>query len=345
MFDAPNTQIKNIDIAIVGFGNVGRSLAKLIVYKRQVLEDKFNLRINVKAVFDSKGAVVKEEGFNNYELLKLTEIPRSKISEFENGIKGASLKEIYDKIKPDIHVELTPSNYIDGEPSTSNILTALNLGCNVVTATKSPLVLHYDEIFSLANAKGLKVKFRGTVMGGTPFIDLLMSLKSYEIIKVEGILNATTNFILSTMYEKLISYEQALAEARAIGVAEADPSIDVKGIDAAAKLIIIGKILGKRISLDKVERDDISKLTLNDIINSIKENRVIKYIATIDENEASVKLRSLEKSDPLANINGTANAVRIVTDSGDLFFVGKGGGGIETAHSVLDDIISIGVNS
>ncbi|MBP1357585.1 MAG: hypothetical protein JZD40_03750, partial [Sulfolobus sp.] len=215
-------------------------------------------------------------------------MPRSKISEFEGyGSRNKTIKEVYDEIKPGIHVELTPSNYNDGEPSTSNILTALSYGCDVVTASKSPLVLYYDEIINLARKKRLNVKFRATVMGGTPFIDLLSSLKSYEIIKIEGILNATTNFILSTMFDKLIPYEKALEEAKSIGIAEADPSTDVKGIDASAKLVIISRILGYKLKLNEIVRDDASSIKLEDVISSIKEEKVIKYIASLESNKAS----------------------------------------------------------
>ena len=336
--------VSSVKIAIIGFGNVGRSLAKLIAFKGEDIEKKYGVRLNVVAVADSRGAVIREEGLIPYELLKLCELPRSYIFMYKPyGVSGASVEEVYSRIIPDIHVEVTPPNYKSGEPGLSNILYAINSGANVVTANKAPLVLKYDHIMQCAKQRGVLVKFKATVMAGTPLIDLLKSLKGYSIEAVEGIINSTTNYILTEMHEDLIPYSDALKKAQALGIAEPNPDLDVRGWDAAAKLVIISNVIGEPINLDDVERDDLSRIDLREVFKAIKENMVLKFIAKykVKEKRASVKITKISKDDILSSVKGTMNAVRIRTDINDIVLIGKGAGGIETAHAIMDDVLSI----
>lgn len=331
-------------IVIIGFGNVGRSLVRTIVLKRKIVERRYGILVDVVGIADSKGMALKSDGFTDYELLKLSEVPRSGINMFvPYAYNFVDLNHMYEYVQPHIHVELTPSNYVNGEPGLSNIIFALGKGVHVVTANKAPLALRFRELNELANKRALYLRFRSTVMGGTPFIDMLMSMKSEDIEKIEGILNATTNFILTEMHDKLIEFDDALRRAKVMGIAEADPSLDVEGIDAAAKLVILSHIIGLDIKLDDVKRESLSKVKLRDVIEAIKEGYTIKYMASLDvrRREASVKIVKISRNDIFSQIGGILNAVKIKSDTGELFFVGKGGGGMETAHSVLDDIIDI----
>lgn len=333
-----------VKVVVVGFGNVGRAFVRVIALKKKILESKYGVPIDVVGVVDSKGMALKSDGFTEYELLKISEVPRSGISMFSPYARDiVDLEYMYNQVQPDIHIELTPSNYTNGEPGLSHIMFALGRGAHVVTANKAPLVLKYKELMELARQKSLHIKFRSTVMGGTPLIDTISSMRSEDIERVEGILNATTNFVLSEMHDKLIEFDEALRKAQIIGVAEADPSLDIEGVDAAAKLIILSHIIGCSIRLEDVRRDGLSKVRLRDVVEAIKEGFVIKYIAMLDvqRKEAWVKIAKIPKSDIFAQISGTLNAVRIRTDVGEIFFVGKGGGGLETAHSVLDDVLAI----
>ncbi len=335
---------KKISIAIIGFGSVGRALARILALKKRDICKKHGIDISVVAIVDSKGMAIKPEGFDEYELLKLSELPRSSVNLFKPyAVEGVDVKKLYDTITPDIHVELTPSNYITGEPGVDNVFFAISRGAHVVLANKAPLALRFGELMDMARGRGLEVRFRATVLGGTPFIDTLMSMKSYEIDRIEGIINATTNFILTEMHDKLIEFGEALRIAQALGIAEANPSLDIDGIDAAAKLVIISNIVRAPIKLDSIYRESLSKVTLRDVIDAIKQGYVIKYIATLDAREriASVRISRIPRNDVFAQINGTLNGLRIKTDVTELMFIGRGGGGIETAHSVLDDIISI----
>ncbi|MEM0027758.1 MAG: homoserine dehydrogenase [Ignisphaera sp.] len=336
--------MKNVNIVVMGFGNVGRAFVKTVSLKKKVIAEKYGVNINIVAVGDSKGVAIKKEGFDEYELLKMSELPRSSLHMFSPyGRQGVDIEEIYRETEPHIHVELTPSNYLTGEPGYSNILFALRNNVHVVTANKAPLVLHYNEIISEARSRGLSVRFRATVLGGTPFLEMLSSMKSHDIERVEGILNATTNYILTEMHENLVDFEQALKKAQAIGVAEADPTLDIEGFDAAAKLCIISHIIGKPVDMNSVYRESLSKVTLKDVLDAVRQGQVIKYIALLDTQNkvASVRIVRLSRDNILAQVGGVLNAVRVKTDATELFFVGRGGGRIETAHSVFDDVLSI----
>ncbi|ADM28555.1 Homoserine dehydrogenase [Ignisphaera aggregans DSM 17230] len=335
---------RKVNVAIIGFGSVGRALARVLALKRRDIYNRYGINISIVAIVDSKGMAIKPEGFDEYELLKLSELPRSSVNMFKPyAVDGVDLEKLYNTVTPDIHVELTPSDYSTGKPGVDNVFFAISRGAHLVLANKAPLVLKFRELIDKAKSRGLEVRFRATVLGGTPFIDTLMSMKSYEIDRIEGIINATTNFILTEMHDKLIEFSEALKIAQALGIAEANPSLDIDGIDAAAKLVIISNIVGTPIKLEDVYRESLSRITLRDIVDAIKQGFVIKYIATLNirERSASVRIARVPRNDIFAQINGTLNGLRIKTNVAELIFIGKGGGGIETAHSVLDDIISI----
>ncbi|MEM1679184.1 MAG: homoserine dehydrogenase [Ignisphaera sp.] len=335
---------RKVKIALIGFGSVGRALARVIALKRKIISSKYGILIDVVGVADSKGMALKAEGFDEYELLKLCELPRSGVNLFKPyAYQGVDLDVLYDNTQPEIHIELTPSEYISGEPGVSNIVYAIDRGAHVVTANKAPLVLRYREIVSRALSKGVKIKFRATVLGGTPFIETLMNMRSHDIEKVEGIVNATSNFILTEMHERLIDFNDALKRAQALGVAEANPALDIDGIDAAAKLVIISNVLEKPVTIEEIYKESISGITLKDVIDAVRQGCVLKSIASFDirGRKASIRVVRIPKSDLFAQINGIMNGVRIRSDATEVVFIGKGGGSMETAHSVLDDILSI----
>jgi len=145
------------------------------------------------------------------------------------GLDYIDLDILYSSVTPDVHVELTPSDYVSEAPALQNVLRALDYGVNVVTANKAPLVLAYDEVMGRAKARGVMVRFKATVMGGSPFIDMLLSMRSHDVVGVEGILNATSNLILTLMEDEMVELEGAIARAQALGVAEANVELDIGG--------------------------------------------------------------------------------------------------------------------
>ena len=331
-------------VFINGFGCIGRALAKIIVEKQDIIEKKYGLRIRVVAIKDSRGAVYSCEGLSINDLLKLIEYPRSFIGMYEPyGRTDIGLDEIYDHCSPDIQVELTPSNYESGEPGISNVFYGLERGANIVLANKAVLVHKYSEIMDLARKKGLTVKYKATVMGGSPFINILSGIKAIHVSRIYGILNATTNYVLTCMHKNLIDLDEALENAKKLGVAEKNPVYDIEGIDAAAKLVIISNTLGIPLQINDVMRTTLRSISLKDVIDALRSGEVIKYIASIDFEEqiAEVAPRRIESSNMLARIDGLMNAVVIEHEYGKIFFSGKGGGCRETASMVLDDILSI----
>ncbi|MEM1613265.1 MAG: homoserine dehydrogenase [Desulfurococcaceae archaeon] len=331
-------------LVVVGFGSVGRSLVKIVAYRGRAIANRYSLTLRVVGVVDSKGMAFKAGGFEEHELLKLCELPRSGVSLFKPYARDyVDLEELYSETQPDVHVELTPSNYETGEPGLSNILRALSRGVHVVTANKAPIALHYGELMSLARNRRTALKFGATVMGGTPFIETLSHMKIHEIEHVEGILNATTNYILTEMHKNLVDFEEALKRAKAIGVAEADPSLDIEGVDAAAKLTIISHVVGRSVKMSDVERESLTTVKLKDVVEALRHGHVLKYVASLDlENgKAFVKVLRVPRENLLATVDGTLNCVRVKTSVSDLVLVGKGGGGPETAYTVLNDVLSV----
>jgi len=333
-----------VRIAVIGFGNVGRGLVKTIALKNDELARRLNIAVKVVGVVDSKGMAWKKDGFTDIELLKLLEQPRSSVGSYAGyGRNYVDVEELYSEVQPEIHVELTPANYDTGEPGLSNIKRALNYGLNVVTANKSPLVKAFGELTAMAQAKNVKLKYTGTVMGATPFLRALKWMRAHRVEYLRGILNSTSNYILTLMQEKLLSIGDAVKEAQLIGLAESNPSLDIDGFDAAAKLVIISNTLGHPIKFQDVERSSLRSIDLRDIVVAIKNGYVYKQISTLDlvKKRASVNVEKIPMSDVLAGVKGAMNAVHIATDIGEYFFQGKGGGGIETAHTVLNDILEI----
>jgi len=333
-----------VRVVVIGFGSVGRSLARVLAYKGEYVRNKFGVDVRVVGVVDSKGMAVKEDGFSGFELLKLASLPRSSVGSFHPyGIPYVDLSLLYERASPDIHVELTPSDYQSGSPGLENVVFALERGAHVVTANKAVLVLGYDRVVGLAKSRGLKLRFSATVMGGSQFLDALLSLKSQDVLLVEGILNATTNYVLTLMEDELLEFEEALRRAQSIGVAEANPELDINGVDAAAKLVILSHVLGKPVSLNAVRRVSLSNVKLRDLMLALKEGYTIRYIARLDleRREASVEPVKVKRDEIIAQVRGVMNVARIKSDVGEYIFIGKGGGGLETAHTVLNDIISL----
>ena len=220
-------------LIISGFGTVGRSLVREILKRRP-----FNA-LNIVALVDSKGAAVNKSGFTTDTLIELLKTSRGGLSKHPKyGFPGFDTKSVMEMIEADVLVELTPSNYRTEEPGVSNVLKAIDLGLDIVLANKSPIALLGLDLLKKAKSSGVKILYRATVMGGTPLIPLVKSIKD-SVKRIYGVLNATTNYILTLMYEYNETFENALFRAQREGIAEADPSLDIDGLDVAAKLSIL----------------------------------------------------------------------------------------------------------
>jgi len=269
------------------------------------------------------------------------------IHEYPDGEKGwNSLKTIKDS-NADIVIEMTYTDIETGEPALSHIQTALNGKKHVVTTNKGPISLAYHELLELARENGVKLRFEGTVMSGTPTLNLgLRGLAGTRIHEVRGILNGTTNYILTEM-SKGVGYDAALKEAQRLGYAEANPEADVEGWDALAKIVILANaLMGGEVKVLDVPRKGIAGIALTDIEEARKASKVWKLIARAWEDGGEIKARvepeKLLEEDFLARISGVTNALVIVTDTlGEVTITGPGAGPRETASALLSDMLSI----
>ncbi len=312
-------------------GSVGRGIIRTISQK--------DLGLIITAVADSRSACIDPDGLDISDLLKRKE--KTSIC----GDTSISAEHVVLNAPYDILVEVTPTDARSGEPATSYIQNALKLGRHVVTSTKGPVSLHYHALSSLAGNNGVQFRFEATVAGAIPIIQTLMhNLGGNEIISLYGVLNGTCNYILTRMAEEGLTYRQALDEARTLGYAEADPTYDVKGIDAAIKLVILANTVWKKnISLDDVDVTGIDLLTEEALRLAEQQDATIRLIGEIIPEQNIYRLcpRIIPRDHPLV-VQGSLNAIIVRTDlAGDLLFVGKGAGSLETASAVIGDILFI----
>jgi len=320
-----------IRIALIGTGAVGRGILEAITRK--------DLGIVLTGVADSRSGMIHSDGISPSDLLSRKR---------ETGLCGDVSITADDVVRTapyDVLVEVSPTDAATGEPATSYIRTALSRGCHVVTSNKGPVALHCHELKQEADKAGVSFRFEATVAGAIPILHtLLESLGGNEVQALYGVLNGTCNYILTRMAEEGLSYKQALDEARALGYAEADPTYDVKGIDAAIKLVILANtVLNQRITLEDIDITGIDLLTEEAIRLAEEQDATIRLIGEIIPGKNLYRLspRIIPRHHPLV-VHGSLNAIILRTAlAGDLVFSGKGAGSLETASAVLGDILSI----
>jgi homoserine dehydrogenase len=247
-----------------------------------------------------------------------------------------------DLVEADVLVECTPSNFESGEPGLQNILASFKHKLHVVSVNKGPLALALPMLLELADFNGVQLKFGGSVGGGTPVLNFVRKcLRGDKIESVRGVLNGTCNYVLTRMEEDGIQLNEAVAQAQQEGLAEADPSLDLKGVDAAAKLVILSNLaLNTRAVLKDVERTGIDEITLDQIERAKQRKKLIRLIASANGG-LRVAPEQVDRNDPLA-VKGSINAVTFKSlTAGEETVMGKGAGGVETASAIIRDLIDI----
>jgi homoserine dehydrogenase len=251
------------------------------------------------------------------------------------------------EVEADAMIEVTYTDIESGQPATDHIRAALERGLHVTTTNKGPVALHSNELIELARGHGVQFLYEGTVMAGTPLLNLIReTLAGAEITEMQGILNGTTNFILTQM-EAGMNYQAALAQAQELGYAEAVPDADVLGWDALAKVTILANVVfGASLRPDDSPCQGITQITPEDISAAAAEGSRYKLVGRVrrdgQEVTASVGPQLVELSHPLAGVGGATNAMTITTDSlGEVTVVGPGAGRRETGFALLNDLISI----
>ncbi len=335
-------EVKPVRILIIGFGNIGRSLVQMILEKREYIKKIHSLEIIVSGIIDIDYSILNssEKGLDLAEILSLKKVE----------LLGRNVDVPFEKILQthpfDIAVELTPSTN-DGQPGLDHIKKAFQAKKHVVTSNKSPLVLKYHELRELAQDNKCEFRFESTVCGVIPlFTSVKSGLSANEILKLEGILNGTTNYILTRMSEGT-TYSQALNDAKKLGFCETDPLDDISGIDAARKLVIVANVLmNSNLTLDQVLTKGIDSISQAQIIDSHLHNQVIKHLASLevtdDGIQATVEPKPISLSNPLAHVNGIITAIHLFSKfAGEITLSGIGAGPQEVSTIIMSDIVSI----
>ncbi|WP_457642957.1 homoserine dehydrogenase [Persephonella sp.] len=317
--------MKSINVAVVGYGVVGNGVARILIEKKELLSKKSQIEINLKKVYT-----------RNWN--KQFEYP------LPDSLKAYSLEEVLDDNSIDIIVELTGG--IDFPLQLMK--KAIEKNKHIVTANKALLAEKGKEIFTEAEKKGIRIGFEAAVAGGIPIIRALREgLVANQITKVYGILNGTTNYILTKMLKEKRDFNSILREAQELGYAEADPTLDINGTDAAHKIAILASLsYGGFIDFSGVYVEGIQDISPIDVELGRELGYTLKLLAIAKSHNGEIEVRVhptfLPEEHPLAKVDGVYNAVMVEGDAvGETMFYGKGAGSLPTASAVVSDIVDI----
>ncbi len=328
---------------LAGFGTVGQSLARILNEDQERFVHTYGFKPSVVAVIDSHGYCLDENGLNLDSLLQIKQKHLTVGDYPEKGGKSLESQEVISRTEAEVLVETTPTNFRDGQPGMSNIRAALATKKHVVTSNKGPLALAMPALLELAEHRKLRVRFSGTVGAGTPFLDFAKKcLPGEKITGIRGILNGTTNYVLTRMEESTLSFDKALAEAQTKGYAEADPSNDVDGLDTAAKVVIIANwVLKRKVHLKDLQIKGIRSVSTDQVSKARSMGKKIKLVGRLEESKASVLPEEVPVGDPVC-VPGSLNAVTYSTmHAGQVTLIGQGAGGEQTASAVIRDLVDI----
>lgn len=324
--------MKTIEIAILGLGTVGSGVKNILEEKCEHLSQQ---------IFEKTG--VKKE-------IKISKIlVRDKNKDY--GVDKSILTEDYKEILSDENIKIVVE-VIGGEsPATDYMIKAMKEKKHVVSANKLAIAKSKGSLEEEAKKNDVKFMYEASVAGTIPVIRVINdSLVANNITKISGIINGTTNYILSKMTNENQSFEEALKKAQELGFAEADPSSDVDGDDVMYKIAILSRLaFGDWIDLESIDKKGITSVTLKDIEEAKANGKKIKFIAQAEKVEGklavSVSLQEIEEKHPLANVDGAMNAVYITCDNaGEILLQGAGAGSRPTASAVVSDIVAIAEN-
>ena len=336
------------DLALIGFGHVGRRFARLLDERRDGLSLDYDLDCRIVAISTRRhGSIANPAGVDAVDLARQLETDASS-SLGGNGDSFAAIRALADSPADlKIAVETTLLDIGAGQPAIDHVRAALQAGCHVVTANKGPAAFAYEELSALAADRGLTFLFEGAVMDGVPVFNLAReTLPAVEVRGFRGVINSTTNHIL-TAIEDGESFDSALARMQAEGIAEADPSLDIDGWDAAAKTSALANVLLRaRMTPQAVEREGIDHGTARLAMAAKARGNRVRLVASARRTpggfSASVRPVELPESDLLAGLRGMANALVLETDLlGDVAICQLNGGLTMTAYALLTDLVSI----
>ena len=329
---------------LIGLGTIGQSYCQLLENRKVDLLTNYGIDSKIVAVADSKGVAIDEKGININDILSIKKNNKS-VSDLSIGDKSKTSIDLIEEIDAELLVDATPTNIQDGEPSASLLESAMKTKKNIITANKGPLALAFSSIIEKADYNNVILKYSATVGGGTPILEFgRKCLEADRILEMHAILNGTTNYILTEMDDRGLNFQDALKEAQELGYAETDPTLDIDGFDAAAKLVIMSNLLlGKELVLNDLKIEGIRDITQKDITKAKDNGNTIKLIASVN-NMAKVEPVIISKDDPMS-VGGALCSVKFVSEfAGEEIIIGKGAGGMETASAMIRDLVEIKQN-
>lgn len=317
--------MKKVRIALLGLGNVGRGVCMILN--------------------SNKEEIMKRSGYE-VEIAKI--LVRDKNKSRGIDVSKELITTDFNEILNDDSIKIVLEMMGGIEPAREYMLQCMDKGKHIVTANKMLLATNGDELFKKADSKGLMFKYEASVAGGIPIINGIdESLTANKIKELYGIVNGTTNYILTKMESEGLGFDEALKEAQDMGYAEADPTSDIEGYDAQYKLAILSSLaFGTKIDIDNVYREGITNIKPIDMDYAKEFKMVIKLLAIVKENNEKLELRvhptMIPKKHPLANVYDSFNAVFVKGNAvGDLMFYGRGAGDLPTGSAVVSDVIAI----
>jgi homoserine dehydrogenase len=332
-------------LILIGFGNVGQGLAQILHDKSEDLKTRHGFEAQIVGVATgSRGIIAHHAGLAIPDLLDAISTGSFDHYPYSDGLRRYDdAMQMIRETQADVLVEASPTNLNTAQPALSHMEAALETGKHIVTANKGPIARDLQRLRQLAQAKQLQIRFEATVMAGTPSIATgIELLAGCTINEARGILNGTTNYMLTQM-ENGLSYEAALKQTQELGYAETDPTADVEGWDAAAKvLILLAGVFGKQAQVSDLAVTGITGITQADIENAKQAGERYKLIASATPHGGSVQPVRLPLSNPLAHVGGATNAITFATDlMGDITLIGAGAGKLETGSALLADLLAI----
>jgi len=317
--------VDKVKIGLLGCGTVGTGVIQVLAKNKDLISAKTGTHLEVTKVLVRD--LQKDRGINDQNITFTSNV---------NDILG----------DPEIKIVIEVMGGIS--PAKEYILQALSLGKNVVTANKDLMALHGKDLFEAASQGHVDLRFEASVGGGIPIIGpLKSSLAGNKIWRIMGIINGTTNYILSKMEKEKLEFNQILAEAQRLGYAESDPSADIEGLDAARKIAILASIaFNSRVTFSNVYVEGITKITSRDIIYANELGYTIKLLGLAQEENGTIEVRVhpafIPLNHPLAKVDDVNNAIYVQGDAvGNAMFYGRGAGKLPTASAIVGDIIEI----
>ncbi|MBN2312838.1 MAG: homoserine dehydrogenase [Sedimentisphaerales bacterium] len=339
---------KSVKIVLCGLGNVGKALLELLAERSGEVESRYGLHLILSAAVDIGGAAVgNDEGLPTAKLLEHLKAGGAVESFSPFGQPGKTGKEVIDEAATDVLLETTPTTLVDGEPGRTHIFAALEQGMDVVSANKGPIVLFYQELHELARQKGCGIHISAATAAALPTLDVgQVCLAGATLLEIEGILNGSTNYILTRMQQDGSDYEVALKEAQELGIAETDPRLDVEGRDTANKIVLIAnRLFGLSLGPKDISVEGITHVTPEDVAEARDAGQVIKLIGTAKRTDKGVQLsvgpKRLDQTHPLASVSGSEKAISYLTDTMHRITVSGGKSSpVGAAAAMLKDLIN-----